>query len=146
MTTAFHATPYGRFIEIQSNLRRKKLDRTNHGSTFLEGNFCNRDNVRALIQWKTTWASWKMRVVSLRIESSIISKNTNITNKIIRKVINAWQKKVYNQEWSLEELQHWLDIPVKTSHPEQLVAVYYWKKKNKKGPNSWPEIPLDVNL
>ena len=29
MTTVFHAWAYGRFIEIQSNLRRKKLHRMN---------------------------------------------------------------------------------------------------------------------
>ena len=44
MTTVFHAWPCGRFIEIQSNLRRKKLHRTNQGSNFLGGNFRNRDN------------------------------------------------------------------------------------------------------
>ena len=36
MTTVFHARPYGRFIEIQSNLWRKKLHSTNQGSIFLE--------------------------------------------------------------------------------------------------------------
>ena len=42
MTTVFYAKLYGRFLEIQSNLRRKKLYRMNQGS--------NRVNVRALIQ------------------------------------------------------------------------------------------------
>ena len=37
MPTVFHAWPYGRFIEIQSNLRRKKLHRTNQSSNFLGG-------------------------------------------------------------------------------------------------------------
>ena len=36
MTTAFHAWVSGRFIKIQNNLRRKKLDRTIQGSIFLE--------------------------------------------------------------------------------------------------------------
>ena len=36
MTAVFHAWPYGRFIEIQSNLRRKKLHRTNQAPIFLE--------------------------------------------------------------------------------------------------------------
>ena len=39
MTTVFHAWPYGRFIEIQRNLRRKKLHRTNQGPNFLGGSF-----------------------------------------------------------------------------------------------------------
>ena len=52
MTTVFHTWLYGKFIEIQSNLRRKKLYRTNQGSNFLGGSFSNRDNVRAPIQFR----------------------------------------------------------------------------------------------
>ena len=37
---------------MQSNLRRKKLHRTNQGSNFLGGSFSNRDNVRAPIQFR----------------------------------------------------------------------------------------------
>ena len=37
MTTVLHARPSGRFIEKQSNLRRKKLYRTNQDCNFLEG-------------------------------------------------------------------------------------------------------------
>ena len=47
MTTVFHVWLNGRFIEIESNLRRKKLYRINQGYNFLGGNFNNRDNVRA---------------------------------------------------------------------------------------------------
>ena len=49
-TTVFHTWPYGRFTEIQSNLRRKNLRRMNQGSDFPVGSFSNRDNVRAQIQ------------------------------------------------------------------------------------------------
>ena len=52
MATVFHAWLYGRFIEIQSNLRRKKLHRKYQGSDFLGGSFTNRDNVRVPIQFK----------------------------------------------------------------------------------------------
>ena len=45
MTTVFHARTYGRFIETQSNLRRKKLHRTNQGSNFLGSSLSNKDNV-----------------------------------------------------------------------------------------------------
>ena len=51
VTTVFHAWPYGRFITIQSNPRRKKLHGMTQGSNFLGGSFSNRDNVRALIQF-----------------------------------------------------------------------------------------------
>ena len=36
MTIVFHTWLYGKFIEIQDNLRRKKLQRTNQGSIFLK--------------------------------------------------------------------------------------------------------------
>ena len=52
MAAIFYAWLYGRFIEIQSNFRRKKLHRTNQGSSFLGGSFSNRDNVRAPIQFR----------------------------------------------------------------------------------------------
>ena len=47
MTTIFHTWAYGRFIKIQSNLRRKKLYRTNEGSNFRGGGFSNVDNVES---------------------------------------------------------------------------------------------------
>ena len=52
MATVFHTWAYGRFIEIQSNLRRKKLHRTNQRSNFLGDSFSNRDNVRAPIPFR----------------------------------------------------------------------------------------------
>ena len=39
-------------MEIQSNLRRKKLHKTNQGSNFFGGSFSKRDNVRAQIQFR----------------------------------------------------------------------------------------------
>ena len=50
MTTVFHAWTYDRFIKIQSNLRKKKLHRTNQGSSLLRSSFSNRDDVIASIQ------------------------------------------------------------------------------------------------
>ena len=50
MTTIFHAWQYGGFIEIQRNLKRKKLHRKNQGSNFLGGSYSNKDNVGAPIQ------------------------------------------------------------------------------------------------
>ena len=52
MTAVFHAWTYGRFIEIQGNLRRKKIPRTNQRFNFLGGSFKNRDNVRAPIKFR----------------------------------------------------------------------------------------------
>ena len=51
MTIVLHALPYCRFIEIQSNLRRKKLHRMNQGYNFVGGSFSSRANVRAPIQF-----------------------------------------------------------------------------------------------
>ena len=52
MTTVLHTQPYCRFIGIQTNLRRKRLHRTNQGSNFLKGSFSNRDNARVTIQFR----------------------------------------------------------------------------------------------
>ena len=52
VTKVFHAWPYGRFIDLQSNIRRNKLHRTNQSSNFLGGSFSNRDNVSAPIQFR----------------------------------------------------------------------------------------------
>ena len=41
IATVFYVWQYGRLIEIQSNLRRKKLHITNQGSDFLGGSFSN---------------------------------------------------------------------------------------------------------
>ena len=150
--TVFEARPYGRFTEIQSNLRRKKLHKTNQGSSFLGCCFSNRNNVRAPIQFRREresqhlkrWfffksfhfhiistkiirlAKWNQLSISelkstshflpqstvsrrsdsssgtncsccyrsdawshLRVESSIISIDSNITDNIIRKVSNV---------------------------------------------------------
>ena len=53
MTTVFHGWLYCRFPEIESNLMRKKLQRMNQGSNFLGVSLSNRDNVIALIQFRT---------------------------------------------------------------------------------------------
>ena len=50
MIKLFLVWAYGRFIEIQSNLKRKKLHKANQGSDFLGGRF--RDNIRAPNQFK----------------------------------------------------------------------------------------------
>ena len=154
MITVFHACPYGRFTEIQSNLRRKELHRMNHGSNFLVGSFSNRDYIIAPIQFgrevnpsilkndissrtdpsiftslapvlldqsnETSWVFPALKSTShflpqskvscrsdssseinsscchrsdpwlhLRVESSINSIDRNITDNIIRKVINV---------------------------------------------------------
>ena len=75
LTTVFHTWPYGKFIEIQSTLRRKKLHRTNKVPVFFGGSFNNRDNVR-----KSTPASfasldgkeWKYSKFFRNIQSCIL--------------------------------------------------------------------------
>ena len=52
MTTVLYAWPYGGFIEILSNLKRKKLHRKNQHSNFLRGSFSNKDNITAPIQFR----------------------------------------------------------------------------------------------
>ena len=52
MTTIFRARSYGRFMNVQSNLRRKKNHRMNQGSNFLGRSFSNRDNARVPMQFR----------------------------------------------------------------------------------------------
>ena len=52
MTPIICARSSGIYIEIRSDLRRKKLHRTNQGSNFLRSKLGNRDSVRAPIQFK----------------------------------------------------------------------------------------------
>ena len=52
VTTVFHVLACGKLNEIQSNLRRNKLHRTNQGPNFLGGSFSNRDNMRGPIQFR----------------------------------------------------------------------------------------------
>ena len=47
MSTILHTRLYCRFREIQSNLGRNKLHRTNQDFNFLGGTFSNRDDVKA---------------------------------------------------------------------------------------------------
>ena len=64
-----YAWSYGRIIDIQSNLRRKKLHRTNQGSIFLGGSFSNRYNVRVKY---LTWNSIRPK----------FAKNTSMQNPV----------------------------------------------------------------
>ena len=56
VTTVFDRWVYGRFIEKQSNLRRKKLS-----SNFFGASFSNRGNVSALIQFRREGQPWHLK-------------------------------------------------------------------------------------
>ena len=80
VTTVFHTWVDSRFVEIESNLRRKKLYRTNQSSNFLEGSFDNRYNVIPPIQFKREaqpqhlkrWFSLKSRPIHFHINRTIV--------------------------------------------------------------------------
>ena len=82
MKTVFHKWPYGRFLDIHSNLERKKFLRTNQGSNFSEGSFTNRDNVRAPIKFRREsqpqhlkrWFFLKDRPINFHINSKSITR------------------------------------------------------------------------
>ena len=52
MATVFHAWACGKFIEIPSNLWRKKLYRMNQSPNIFRCTFSSRDNVRVPIQFR----------------------------------------------------------------------------------------------
>ena len=82
MTTVIHTWPQGRFIEIKSNLGRRKSQRINKGSNFLGGNFSNRDNVRANLEEKAN--ACIVKDFSSRTELSIF--------RLIVPVLLDWSK------------------------------------------------------
>ena len=49
---AFHASLSERFVEIEHNCGRKKIHRTNQGTSCLKGSLSNRDNLRSQIQFR----------------------------------------------------------------------------------------------
>ena len=89
MTQVFQPRSYGRFI--QSNLRRKKLRRTNQGSNFLGGSFSNR---------YCKSPNW-IRTQSL----SRIWMTTNLCNfgHFWASISNLWTQKI----WSSQKMQTW---------------------------------------
>ena len=81
MAKVFYPWVYDRFIDIQNNLRRKKLHRTNQGSNFIAGSFSNRDNKRAPIQFRRKsqpqhlkrWFFLKNRPLHFHINSTSVT-------------------------------------------------------------------------
>ena len=61
MIILFHTWWHGRFVEIQSNLKRKKLHRINQRSNFLGGSLSKRGNVRAPIQFRRESQSYILK-------------------------------------------------------------------------------------
>ena len=72
MATVFHAWPYGRFIEMQNNLRKKK-DRINQGSNFLGGSFGNIDNVIVPIQFRRECQPQHLKILFFHKNRLVVS-------------------------------------------------------------------------
>ena len=110
MTTVFHGRPYGRFVEIQSNLWNKKVHRTNQGSNFLGGSFSNKDNVRDPIQ--------------LRIESQPQHRKDDFSSRTDASIL-MWITPVL-LDWSMELFeffQHWNHQATSYSSPQKIILV-----------------------
>ena len=77
-------------MEIQSNLRRKKLHRLNYGSNFLGGGFSNRENLRAPVQFRRVSQPQHLkRRFFLRIDASIfISYSTSVIRPVKQKQLS----------------------------------------------------------
>ena len=79
----FHAWLYGIFVEIQSNLRRKKLHRTNQCNNFPGGSFSNGDNARAPIQFRRESQPRHLKSeFSSRTDPSVLLDRSNKTSSI----------------------------------------------------------------
>ena len=103
MTTVFHAWSYGRFIEKQSNFRRKKLHRMNQDSNFLGGSFRNRDNLRAPIQSK-----YEEKVNSSILKDDFSSRaDPSIFTSIVTGILD-WSSKTCWGFWALKSTNYLL--------------------------------------
>ena len=77
---SIHTWSYGRFVEIQSNLRRKKLCKMNQGSNFFGGSIRTRDIVKSPIQFRREcqcqhikrWFILKNRPIHFYINSTTV--------------------------------------------------------------------------
>ena len=103
MTTVFHTWLHGRFIEIQSNLMRKKLHRMKQDSNFFWRQFfSNRDNVRASIQFR--------RENQLQHLKRYFSSRTDlfIFNSSLAPVLLDWSNKTSRVFPALKSTSHFL--------------------------------------
>ena len=109
-----YAWSYGRIIDIQSNLRRKKLHRTNQGSIFLGGSFSNRYNVR--VEY-LTWNSIRPRFV----------KNTSMQNPV--KSLKYIKSHSLSSPDLLKFLAILSDTTVRRSGVDQKTLKPHWKSE-----------------
>ena len=77
ITTVFNAWTYGRFIEIHSNHRKKKLHRMNQGSNFFRGSFSNKDHLRAPTQHLKIWFFLRNKPIHFSINSTSVITPVN---------------------------------------------------------------------
>ena len=114
-TTVFYAWPHGRFIEIQSNLQRKKFHRTRQGPH----SFSNRDNVRAptwfgresQTQYLKRWFFFKNRPIRFHFNS------TSVIRPIKQNKLSHW-----NQHATSWPSQQFLVDHIQVHKPIQVVA------------------------
>ena len=123
MTTVFHPWLCGRFIAIQSNLRRPKLHRRNQDSNFLWGSFSNKDNVWASIQFRRESQPQHLkRWISSRTDPSIF---TSIAPVLLgQSNETSWDFQHWNQQAP--------SYPSQQCLVDQIVALpflIYWNEK-----------------
>ena len=131
MTIAFHTRSHGRFIAIQSNLRRNKLHRTNQGFDFLEGSFSNRDNVITPIPFKRErqpqllkrWFCLENRSIHFYINSAI---------KLAQTI--KWKRNTYPRPptLSLPQASSQTVVPLQFNHQSNTTSDHFFHPPNEK--------------
>ena len=126
MTTVFHAWPYGRFIEIKSNLRRKKLHRTSQGSNLLTqfNSNSNRDNGRIPIQFRI-----ESQPSILKDDFFLITDSSIFTS--IASALLDWSNK---PSWVFQALKS-------TSHFFPQSTVFGWSHSSSEATSSSDQMP-----
>ena len=100
MKSVFHAWPYGRFIEMKINLRRKKFYRTNQGN-FLGGNFSNR-------QCKKSQSNLEEKVKPIILKDVFSSRTDPSIFTLIAPAFLDWPNETSWIFWALKSTSHFL--------------------------------------
>ena len=109
-TIVFQTRPYGSFIQIKSNLRRKKLHRTNQSSNFLGSSFGKKEKVSAPNQFMREIESQHLKILFF-FENRPIHFHINCT-RVIRpfpNILKYWDHRGdYPTFWKTTFLQKYI--------------------------------------
>ena len=131
MTTIFHARLHGRLIEIQSNLKKKKLHRTSKGSNFLGDKNFHLEPLEVVYKKRWNKANYLSRN-SVRLN---FVKKTSMANPV--KSLGYISATVWVAPDLFKGLVILSDTTVRGSAVDQEDLKPYWKSEKRLHFSSW---------